>query len=168
MGQQCSSGSFSNTMLLPADFTKRAIFTPSAGKRCDCNATVHLPNTMGQQCSSGSLSNTMLLPADTHTKRTAQRIGAHYVTKRNELPPRLCTPAAIQYCHTCQTCHKTYNLLAPGHPDNWDGFQDHDSGRQGYSEMSNVSPGTLRRFSRSRFGPTRLLWNATSVVKRNN
>ena len=75
-----------NTMLLLADTTKRAIFTPSAGKRCDCNATVHLPNTMGQQCSSGSLSNTMLLPADTHTKRTAQRIGAHYVTKRNELP----------------------------------------------------------------------------------
>ena len=81
----------------------------------------------------------MLLPADTHTKRTAQRIGAHYVTKRNELPQL--DDAHLQLSNTATHLKRVikHNLLAPGHPDNWDGFEDHDSGRQGNSEMSNVS-----------------------------
>ena len=164
MGQQYSSGSFSNTMLLPADITKRAIFlqVPENGVT-DCNATVHLTNTMGQQCSSGSLSNKMLLPSDTHTKRTAQRIGAHFITKRNEMPHldyahlQLSNTATrvkriikhticwlpdtrtigmvfkimirvVKVTLTCQACH----------PELWEGFQDRDPGRRGYSGMPQV------------------------------
>ena len=105
----------------------------------------------------------MLLPADTHTKRTAQRIGAHYVTKRNELPQL--DDAHLQLSNTatrvkriikhticwlpdtrtigmvfkimirvvkitlkCQTCH----------PEQWEGYQDRDSGRRVYSRMQQV------------------------------